>query len=308
VPPIAPTGQIARPDALDRETTAPHTIDATFSLNIHPSPEDWNTVEEWMIAEGYDPGCGDAQAVATLDSSALVIGMLGQEPVSAISLVRVSENYAFLGNHIVREGYRGRGLGVATRRSALPHAGTRVIGLEAVPEQVKTYERAGFTASHSTVGYHGCISYGRRRSDPHVKALEPGDLAAVAALDALCSPHGRTGLLAAWFAAPATTTVVYRDRGEVTGFGAVRPSRSGHRIGPLIANTPQIALALYDALTAAHPGDPVHLNCPAPNTAGSDLAHQRGLIRTSHTVRMYSRPVRPSAMARCYSIASLAWG
>jgi hypothetical protein len=183
-----------------------------------------------------------------------------------------------------------------------------VIGLEAVPEQLGTYQRAGFTASHTTVSYQGSIPHGREQRDPRVRALEPGDMAAVVTLDALCSPHERSGLLAVWFAASATTPFVYHDRGEVTGFGVIRPSRTGHRIGPLIANTPQVALALYDALTAAHPGEPVCLNCPEPNAAGRDLARERGLVRTSHTVRMYSQQVRRTGLARCYSIASLAWG
>lgn len=295
MPPTAPTAQ--HPAAV-----------GTFSLDIHPSREDWSVVEDWMIAEGWDPGYGDAQAVTTLDKRALVIGMLDDEPISGISLLRVSEQYAFLGNYIVRPDHRGQGFGLATWRAALPHAGGRVVGLDAVPQELETYRRAGFTPSHATISYQGIIPHGPKPRNAHVRPLEPDDRNAVIALDALCSPSERSGFLAAWFAASGTRTLVYRDRHEVTGFGSIRPSRTGFRIGPLISNTPAVALALYDGLTAEHPGELVWINCPEPNTVGCDLARERGLIRDSHTTRMYSRPVRPTALACCYSIASLAWG
>jgi hypothetical protein len=141
-----------------------------------------------------------------------------------------------------------------------------------------------------------------------VRPVEPGDRAAIIGLDTLCSPHERSTFLAAWLAAPGTRALVYRDRDEVTGFGVIRPSRSGYRIGPLIANTSAVALALYDALTAPYPGEQVFLNAPEPNTSAHDLAARRGLKRTAHTVRMYSQPVRPTGLARSYSIAAPAWG
>jgi GNAT superfamily N-acetyltransferase len=297
------------PTSNNHRVTATDAINAgTFSLNIHPGREDWYAVEEWMVAEGWDPGFGDTQAVTTLDRRALVIGMLDDEPISALSLLRLNEQYAFCGNYVVREDYRGRGFGLATCRAALPHAGSRVIGLEAVPEQLETYRRVGFTASHTTISYQGIIPRGSRPNDRRIREFEPDDFEPMIALDALSSPHERSEFLAAWMAATATLTLVYDDGCAVTGFGMIRPSRTGVRIGPLIADTPATALALYDALTAACPGELVWLNCPEPNVAGADLARRRGLLRASHTVRMYSHPVRPTALSSCYSIASPAWG
>lgn len=306
--PAAPTGQITPNPKCDPASGLAPADAADFTLNIYPSREDWSAVEGWMADEGWDPGAGDALAVTALDNRALVIGMLRDQPVSAISLLNVGAAYSFLGNYIVRPDFRGRGFGLATWRSALPHARDRVIGLDSVPGRLETYRGAGFTDAHTTLSYQGAIAPLRGRLDLRIRPFEPGDRAAVTALDALCSPHERAGFLAAWFAAPATRTLVYQDRGEVTGFGSIRPSRAGHRIGPLIANTPQVAAALYDALTADFVGDLVCVNCPEPNTAGCDLARARGLIRISHTVRMYSAPVRPTGLARCYSTASLAYG
>lgn len=294
----------------DEPLTASRAIGAgRFSLQLHPSRADWCAVEDWTAAEGWDPGFGDAQAVTALDPGALVIGLLEGTPVSAISVLRISGLYAVLGNYLVHRGYRGRGFGLATWRAALPHAGGRVIALDAVPDRVGTYEGAGFTTAHTTIGYHGTVRAGRTRSQPRVRPLESGDRTAIVALDAACSPFERSAFLAVWIAANSTRTLVYQEPGgEITGFGAIRPSRCGYRIGPLVAQHEQAAAALFDALTAPHAGEQVVVNCPEPNAAGCDLARERGLFRASHTVRMYSHPVRPAALTHSYSTASLAWG
>jgi len=304
-----PRTALNEPAIHDRLLTAEQAGEASrFSLQIHPSLEDWGVVEQWMVSEGWDPGRGDAQAVIALDQRALLIGMLDGEPISAVSLLRVSDEYAFLGNYIVREAFRGRGFGLATWRAALPHAGTRVIGLEAVPGELETYRRAGFTTSHNTICYRGTIPDRAAPQNPGVRAMTSADHEAVAALDALCSPHPRPGFLTAWLKVEGAEALVFCNRHEITGFGVARPSRTGRRIGPLIANTPFAARALYDALTAAHPGEPVYLNAPEPNTAAHDLAREQGLTEDSYTIRMYSRATRPVGLTRNYSIASLAWG
>jgi GNAT superfamily N-acetyltransferase len=86
---------------------------------------------------------GDAQAVTALDRTAMVIGLLDQEPISALSLLRVSGQYAHLGNYLVHPAHRGGGFGLATWRAVLPHAAGRVIGLDAVPDRVDTYRGPG---------------------------------------------------------------------------------------------------------------------------------------------------------------------
>lgn len=290
--------------------TAEQAVEADrFTLQVHPSREDWGEIEGWMSSEGWDPGFGDARAVLALDPGALLIGLLDGTPISAISVLRVSGLYAVVGNYLVRRDFRGRGFGLATWRAALPHAGDRVIALDAVPDRITTYEAAGFTATHTTIGYHGATGPGRGCTDRRIRPLEAEDLAYVCALDAVCSPFERSAFLSVWFGASGTRTLVYEDRrGKITGFGAIRPSRSGYRIGPLVAEAPEAAAALFDALTAPLDGEQVVLNCPEPNAFGSEIARERGLARASHTVRMYSHPVRPSALAHCYSIASLAWG
>lgn len=50
------------------------------------------------------------------------------------------------------------------------------------------------------------------------------------------------------------------------------PHRPAHRRG-----SPDVALALFDALTASHEGELVRLSCTELNRSGADLARSRGL-------------------------------
>lgn len=291
------------------EVTAARAIAAgRFSLRIHPEREEWCDVEEWMLKEGWDPGYSDTAAAQSLDPRALVIGMLDGRPVAAVSLLRVSDEYAFAGNLIVDPAFRGRGFARALWSIAAPHAGDRVIGVEAPDGQLAAFLAAGFLEAYRTISYRGRAAARPRPVDARVRGIEPRDCDAVAGLDALCSPLARKGLLARWLSAGASRTLVHEQDGQVTGFGVIRPCRSGYRIGPLTACTEGAAPALYDALTGLCPGELISLSAPEPNRMAGELASARGLAQHASTVRMYSQPVRPVALSRCYAIASLAYG
>jgi hypothetical protein len=73
------------------------------------------------------------------------------------------------------------------------------------------------------------------------------------------------------------------------GFGVVRACRRGHKIGPLYGDTPDIAAALFDALTGAVPvGDAVMIDTPAVNASAAAIAAERGFVRGFETARMYT--------------------
>ena len=95
----------------------------------------------------------------------------------------------------------------------------------------------------------------------------------------------------------------------VTGYGVIRPARSGYRIGPLFADTAEDAAVLLDALTGRlGPDDEVFVDVPENHEAANDLARSRGLAPSSHTVRMYNGPVPPTRTECTYGVTSLELG
>lgn len=283
---------------------------AAEGLCVRPaSGEEWLQVEEWAAQEEWNPGLGDTACFHPTDPAGFFVGRAGGEPVSAISVVDYSPDFAFLGYYLVRAGLRGSGLGTATWNAALPHAGDRTIGLDAVLEQEASYGRAGFVAGYPTGRYGGRPSAPRAVPQSAVPVTKD-HFEAVAALDEECFPAPRREFLRRWLTAPGhRAQVVTGDDGRAEGFGVIRPARSGHRVGPLFARTPQAAEALFDSLTAhLSPDEEVHADIPETNQAAVELATSRGLARGFRSVRMYKGPPPAIRTEQVFGVTSLELG
>ncbi|MFE7114698.1 GNAT family N-acetyltransferase [Streptomyces sp. NPDC057654] len=300
-------------------------------LTVSTAPlDDWHQVAKWAAEEGWNPGRGDTAAFHPIDPAGFFIGRLeaggGAPPVSSISVVNYSDQYAFLGYYMVHPDHRGQGLGLATWRAAFPHAGTRTVGLDAVPAQQSTYKRAGFKAVYDTIRYVGRPRGGDGTAGrtvtgaatipvtppvtiPVTTPIAPDRLDAIAAYDRRCFPADRREFLARWLTADGHIAHVHLRDGQIAGYGVIRPARDGHRIGPLFADDRESAEALFDALTAGlGPGETVALDVPEPQRAAHDLAVARGLAPSSHTVRMYAGPAPSVDSVRTYGVTSLELG
>ncbi|MFD5732808.1 GNAT family N-acetyltransferase [Streptomyces sioyaensis] len=270
--------------------------------------DDWHQVAQWAADEEWNPGRGDTACFHPIDPAGFFVGRRAGRTVSAVSVVNYSDAYAFLGYYLVHPDHRGQGLGLATWRAAVPHAGARTVGLDAVPAQQHTYERAGFTPAYETVRYGG------RPTGPGTPPLEAvpvtgAHLDAVADYDRRCFPADRRGFVTRWLSAPGHTARVFLRDGAVAGYGVIRPARTGHRIGPLFADTTEVAEALFDALAATvGPAAEVFLDIPGPRHAAHTLATARGLTPQSHTVRMYTGPLPPADQERTFAVTSLELG
>ncbi|MDG9683721.1 GNAT family N-acetyltransferase [Streptomyces sp. DH18] len=270
--------------------------------------EDWYQVAEWADEEGWNVGDGDVACFHPTDPAGFFIGRLGERPVAAVSIVNYDHRYAVLGHYLTDPEFRGRGHGLATWKAAFPHAGNRTVGLDAMPAQRANYETYGFKAVHDTVHFAGRPA---RPGGPvrGVALVTPEHAEALAAYDRRCFPADRSGFVARWLTAPGRTARVRLRDGAVAGYGVIRPAGRGHRIGPLFADTPGDAAALFDALVDhLDPDEEVSLDIPGTHAASADLLRSRGLAAQFHTVRMYTGPVPETAEERVFAITTLELG
>ncbi|MGH3324071.1 MAG: GNAT family N-acetyltransferase [Streptomyces sp.] len=272
------------------------------------SLEEWHQVVEWAAEEEWNPGQGDTACFHATDPEGFFIGRLAGRPVSAVSVVNYSEQFAFLGYYLVHPDHRGRGLGMATWRAAVPHAGNRTIGLDAVPAQEATYQRSGFSAVHRTSRYAGRPSRAGAPSAVVVPVTE-AHLDAIAAYDRQCFPADRRAFLGRWLTAAGHTAYVCPRDGGIAGYGVIRPARDGRRIGPLFADTSDVAAALLDALcTHLGPAEETCIDVPEAHDAARSLAASRGLEPRSHTVRMYAGTAPTMRGEHVFGVTSLELG
>ncbi|MFI2236266.1 GNAT family N-acetyltransferase [Streptomyces chrestomyceticus] len=305
--PAATTAGTAPGTATATPATAPGAPAGVFT--VRPATlEEWRDVAQWAADEGWNPGHRDTDCFHATDPDGFFIGLLDGQLVSSVSVVNYSSEYAFLGYYLVHPDHRGRGLGMATWQAAVPHAGNRTIGLDAVPAQEATYRRSGFTTAYRTTRYRGCPVRPGTPAAP-VVPVAPGHLDEIAAYDRQCFPADRHAFLSRWLTADGHHAYAQLRDGRIAGYGAIRPARDGYRLGPLFADTSHGAEALFDALTAhLAPDDVVHLDIPDPHHSARALALSRGLAPDSHTMRMYTGPVAPVQAERVYAVTSLELG
>jgi GNAT superfamily N-acetyltransferase len=268
--------------------------------------DDWPVISGWAAAEGWNPGLADGPAFFAQDPDGFFLGRIDGEPVSAISVVNYGTDYAFLGCYLVRPDLRGRGHGLATWKTALAHAGDRTIGLDGVVAQQDNYRRSGFELAHRTVRFTGTAP--AVEAPAEVTAVRPADLADLTAYDGACTPADRPRFLAHWLTGPGHHAVVRRTGGRVTGYGVIRPGHDALRIGPLFADTPEDARAVFAALTTEAAGREVAVDVPETNPAGVALAEEAGFTPSFETARMYTGPVRPYAQERVFGVTTLELG
>lgn len=263
---------------------------------------------DWAAAEGWNPGLGDAECFATVDPEGFWLGELGGKPVATISVVNYDDRFAFLGCYIVRPDRRGQGLGWQLWQAAIAHAGSRTIGLDGVVEQQDNYRRSGFMVAHRNIRYGGVV-----QPAPLDDALPLVDLRTIAfdlmvAADRRVFPAPRPDFLHAWITAPGHRSRGYLQRGDLAGWGVIRPCRRGYKVGPLIAQNPAIAQAIFTDLTADLADQEVFLDVPQPHGAAVELALQQGLQPVFETARMYRGPSPSIALELIFGVTTFELG
>ena len=262
---------------------------------------------EWAAQEGWNPGLADAAAFLAADPEGFLLAEdASGRPAACISAVRQGDGYGFIGFYIVRPDLRGQGIGMALWRHAMARLAGRVIGLDGVVARQADYGRSGFRTAWRNVRYAArprAVGGGQGLVVP--AAGLPFE--AISTLDASVLPAPRENFLRAWLDAPGHRALAVLRDGVITGFGVLRPSRDGSRIGPLTAADVPSARALFDALVEGHPG-PVFLDLPEANAAAVALAEAAGMKPVFETARMYAGQAPAIPLERSFGLASFELG
>ncbi len=265
-------------------------------------------VLEWAAAEGWNPGLQDAASFYAADPGGFLLGTLDGEPVASIFAVRYGAGFGFIGGYIVRPEYRGKGYGMAVWRAGMARLNGRNVGLDGVPAQQTNYARSGFRLAHRNVRYEGRGSV--VPAADRVLPLGPQDIGDVVRYDRAFFPDDRGQFMRCWLLQEGSVAFGVRDTGgALLGYAVLRPCRAGFKIGPLCAESPQVAEELMQALRGRVPADePVFLDVPEPNAAAVALAERHGMHACFETARMYTGEDPGLPLARQYGITTFELG
>ena len=257
-----------------------------MTLRIAPMTlDDLRIAVDWAAAEGWNPGQEDAEAFHAVDPDGFLMGWLGDIPVTAISVVRHSDRFGFLGFYLCHPDHRGKGYGMATWKAGMAHLGDRVVGLDGVPAQEANYKKSGFERVHYTQRYAGQVT---GKAQPNCRLATAADLPKLLQMDRDISGTDRSTYLSSWFSQTRSRhTLVYEASSQILGCATIRACRTGHKIGPVFAETAETARSLIEASVACAKAQEIMIDIPDPNSISVDLAHSLELVETFSCARMY---------------------
>lgn len=301
-------------------------MDSQLSIKLMTEDVVRDVAAEWAAKEGWNPGTHDYYSFYNCcGKNNFFVGYLNNEPVAIISAVVYTDTYGFIGFYIVDANHRGKGFGITMWQHAMEHLSrgcngqpvSRNIGLDGVPEQQSNYKKSGFSVAYQSVRMS--FNFG-----------DPQQFAALQAQQAIVATHeysahlavnvpfsdllmydeaifgcNRESFLRCWLLQPENHVVIVINSksggdGPIIGMGGVRPCRNGYRIGPLFADSTDIASFLLEYLlqhanaqhTAANSSGvcEVCLDIPDSNTVGMELLQNTFGLKPGHAcARMYTQ-------------------
>jgi len=242
---------------------------------------------DWAALEGWNPGFYDEYCFYAADPNGFLIGLLVDEPVATVSVVKYGDSFGFLGFYMVKPEHRGKGYGLQIWNAGLEYLKGLTIGLDGVVAQQNNYKKSGFALAYRNIRYEGAGG-GCFQANTGIVPLSTLPFTEICAYDAPFFPGSRRQFLRCWIDQPQSTALgILRNR-RLAGYGVLRICRTGYKVGPLFADNPDIAEELFLALKATVPeGVPLFLDTPAVNLAAVDLAERHGLKVVFETARMY---------------------
>lgn len=263
------------------------------------------TAIDWAAGEGWNPGLNDAACFYAADPQGFLVGELDGEPIACISAIRYDDRFGFGGFYIARPDMRGHGFGLKMWRAASRRLAGLTVGLDGVVEQQENYKRSGFIVAYRHLRYEGI---GGGTPPDGVTLLTDVPFEALLSYDRQLFPAPRPDFLRAWIEQPGGTALGMIAGDTLIGYGVLRPCRTGFKIGPLFADSPQIAETLFRALAAHAPNAPIFLDIPEPNTAARDLVAAHNMNFVFETARMYANGEITVPLDREYGVTTLELG
>lgn len=267
-----------------------------------------NLAIDWAATEGWNPGLYDADCFYATDPNGFLIGLLDDEPIATISVIKYGYSFGFLGFYIVKPEFRGMGYGIRIWNAGLEYLKGRTTGLDGVIAQQNNYMKSGFTLAYRNIRYQG-TGGGSIPSDSGIVPLSSIPFNDLCAYDKPFFPDDRKQFLKCWVNQPETKALGILRNNKLVGYGVMRICRSGYKIGPLFADEPELAERLFVSFKAlASEGAPIYLDIPEVNLAAIDIAKRYNMTAAFETARMYKGKIPELPVNRLVGVTTLELG
>lgn len=281
---------------------------AMYTIRAMTREEVAEIAVEWAAREGWNPGLHDASCFYATDPTGFLVGLLDGEPIACISAVAYDATFGFIGFYIVKPEYRGKGYGFTLWQAAMEYLGTQNIGLDGVIAQQENYKKSGFQLAYRNIRYEG-RSKRSTEQPPHIVPLATIAMDELQRYDTTLFPVARQRFTECWVQLPESHAYAAIANGQLAGYTVVRACRNGYKIGPLFADTPELAEQLFVAANnAIEPNSLLYLDIPERNSAAVALAERHNMSTVFETARMYTKNEPTIDLGKVFGVTTFELG
>lgn len=266
---------------------------------------DVNMMLDWARTEDWNPGIYDMLPFLVTDANGFFVGVLDEVPIATISAIRYPNHFGFIGFYIVAPKYRGQGFGFKLWQHGMKYLSGCNIGLDAVSTAQVLYQKSGFSKAHENIRFAGVVSERTQQDLVDVKKIP---LNTLLNYDSAHYPAPRSAFLSAWFCMPESHALAFIQNQCLKGYGVIRKSDKGYKIGPLFADNYTIAETLFLGLCEHAKQQTIFLDVPAVNNDALKLASYYHLTSVVTMTRMYTVNQPAIDLNHIYGITSFELG
>lgn len=268
-------------------------------------PTELTSVLDWANDEGWNPGLSDSRTFFTADPEGFIGGYIEEELVGSISAVRYDRNFAFIGLYMMLPEYRQQGISKPLVDRALEMTDGIVTGIDGVVAMQPTYSKYGFKIAHRNIRFEGRLNV---LVQEHDSCIEIHSSEALRDLDELNFGTQREVFLQSWVTQENAFTLMIDGGKGKRGFATTRKCRRGYKIGPLFAESPEVALELLSGIQTRIEDDAfVSIDVPESNSEALAVVRSLGMLPIFETARMY-RGTWELPLVNIFGITSLELG
>jgi GNAT superfamily N-acetyltransferase len=252
--------------------------------------EDLHTLIVWAAQEGWNPGKYDVEAFWNTDPDGFYGVKVGDDLIAGGAIVSYEGAFGFMGLFIVHPSYRNQGIGHELWHQRKKFLLARLqknasIGMDGVVAMQPFYQAGGFAISFRDERYE----FVGQPYEPskNITPITSGDFQSIAAFDARHFGVPRIVFLQQWLKMLESKAFKYIHQETVAGYAVIRKALQGYKIGPLFAQKPTIAEALFEACLNFAGNAAVYLDIPTINEDAVKLVKKYGGQYRFECARMY---------------------
>lgn len=264
---------------------------------------------DWAAKEGWNPGLYDSESFYAIDNNGFLLGFLDDEPVASISTVKYNKNFGFIGFYIAKPEYRGQGYGLQIWKEAMKYLSAQNIALDGVAAQQDNYKKSGFKFAYKHIRYEGHGSDKKIKENKNIVPLSKLDIDLIHSYDKRVFLHDRKEFLKLWISQPESLAIGYIKEKKLIGYGMVRKCRNGFKVGPLFADSKDIAKELFERMRLfIGKKNLIYLDVPEPNKHALELVKEYKMKPMFETARMYTKEIPETPLNKVYGVTTFEVG